>query len=315
MRFYPALLAVCLLVAPWPTTSTVISAPVQKEKDLKPLDIVIGCVEAFFRNDDPAIRQFLTDKAKNTLSDLATGDNPAYNDIRRALFGGHPLAKLADGGVKVETIVAAGGSRELLLKDGNRIVGNVSFRESSEENLSLIEIRFFLNSDASRPTVIQTVLNRDRKLKIWRITAFYVVAFGGQSDEVFEIDRLMEARVAANETAIIPVVRQIQEAEARYALNAGQNRFGTLADLKRAGELTGDIASGSYKGYKLEVIINNDAVPPTFLIHAVPQSHGKTGRRSFVMDDTAKLHGADRRGERATLNDPVLQGGDNGDDN
>jgi hypothetical protein len=314
MRLFPALLAVCLLAAPSPANPA-FGAPIQKEKDLKPLDIVIGCVEAFFRNDDTAIRQFLTDKAKNTLSDLATGDNTAYNDIRRALFGGHPLAKLADAGVKVETIIAAGGSRELLLKDGNRIVGNVSFRESSEENLSLIEIRFFLNADSTHPTVVQTVLNRDRKLKIWRITAFYVVAFGGQSDDVFELDRLMEARVAANETAIVPIVRQIQEAEARYALNAGQNRFGSLAELKRAGELPGDIASGTYKGYKLEVITNNDAVPPTFVIHAVPQSYGKTGRRSFVMDDTARLRGADRRGERATLNDPVIQGGDGGDDN
>jgi hypothetical protein len=315
MRLYPALLALCLLAAPWPAVSAV-TAPVQKEKDLKPIDIVIGCVEAFFRNDDPAIRQFLTDKAKNTLSDLATTDNGAYNDIRRALLGNHPLARLADAGVKVETITAAGGSRELLLKDGNRIVGNVSFRDSTEENLAVVEIRFFLNSDSAHPTVAQVVLNRDRKLKVWRITAFYVVAFGGQSDDVFELERLTDARVVANETAVIPVLRQLQEAEARYSLGAGQSRFGSLAELKRAGEVTGEVATGAFKGYKIEIVANNEAVPPTFMIHVVPQAYGKTGRRSFVMDDTAKLHGADRRGERATLADPVIvQNGETGEDN
>ncbi|OYT71076.1 MAG: hypothetical protein CFK52_09145 [Chloracidobacterium sp. CP2_5A] len=285
------------------------SAPTQRSRDLRPVDIVAACVEAFFRGDDPAIRAFFTERAQATLSALATNDNAAYNDIRRALLGDHPLSRLAERGVRVESITTETGAREMLLRSGTRIVGNIAFRDVTEENLASVELRASLNAEDASPTVINVVLTRDRKLKVWRITALYVATFGGQADEVFDLDQLLEVRIAANEAAVLPLLDQLQAAQARYALGAGQNRFGTLADLRRAGEIAG-LSDGQYRGYRIEMVVNNQAVPPTFQIHALPERYRETGRRSFLMDDSGVLRGADRQGERARLSDPILKGKD-----
>ncbi|MCS7080194.1 MAG: hypothetical protein NZ585_09110 [Chloracidobacterium sp.] len=302
-----------------PDAGTAVASPIQRSRELRPVEIVAACVEAFFRGDDPAIRAFLTERAQATLSALATNDNAAYNDIRRALLGDHPLSRLAAQGVRVEPITTGSGAREMLLRSGARIVGNIAFRDITEENLATVELRASLNSEDARPTVINVILTRDRKLKTWRIVALYVASFGGQTDDVFDLDRLFEVRIAANEAAVIPLLEQLQEAQARYALGVGQNRFGTLADLRRAGEDAGEIKNitdGRYRGYRIEMVVNNQAVPPTFQIHAVPERYRETGRRSFVMDDSGVLRAADRQGERARLSDPVLKGkdADAGDD-
>ncbi|MFQ3580702.1 MAG: hypothetical protein SNJ67_10680 [Chloracidobacterium sp.] len=286
-----------------------VPASAQRARDLRPVDIVAACVEAFFRGDDPAIRAFFTERAQATLSTLATNDNAAYNDIRRALLGDHPLSRLAERGVRVESITTGTGAREMLLRSGTRIVGNIAFRDVTEENLASVELRASLNTEEAQPLVINVILTRDRKLKTWRIVALYAATFGGQTDDVFDLDRLFEVRIAANEAAILPLLDQLQEAQARYALGVGQNRFGTLADLRRAGEITG-LTDGQYRGYRIEMLVNNQAVPPTFQIHAVPERYRETGRRSFLMDDSGVLRGADRQGERARLSDPVLKGKD-----
>jgi len=287
----------------------VAAATNQRPRELRPVDVVVACVEAFFRGDDPAIRAFFTERAQATLSSLATNDNAAYNDIRQALLGDHPLSRLAGQGVRVESVLTETGTRELLLRSGTRIVGSIAFRDITEENLSVVEIRASLNSEEARPVVINVVLTRDRKLKAWRIVALYVADFGGLTDELFDLDRLFEVRIAANEAAVLPLLEQLQAAQARYALGVGQNRFGTLSELQRAGEITG-LANGRYRGYRIEVVVNNQAVPPTFQIHAVPERYRETGRRSFFIDDSGVLRGADRQGERARSSDPVIKGKD-----
>lgn len=288
-----------------------VSAPAaaQRSRELRPVDIVVACVEAFFQGDDPAIRAFFTERAQATLSSLATNDNDAYNDIRQALLGGHPLSQMAGRGIRVESVTTKTGARELLLRSGTRIVGNIAFRDITDENLSVVELRAALNTEEVKPVTISVVLTRDRKLKTWRIVSLYVADFGGQTDELFDLDRLFEIRVAANEAAVLPLLSQLQAAQARYALGVGQNHFGTLAELRRAGEITG-LTDGRYRGYRIEMVVNNQVVPPTFQIHAVPERYRETGRRSFLMDDSGVLRGADRQGERARLSDPILKGKD-----
>ncbi len=285
------------------------AAHAQRSRELRPADIVAACVEAFFRGDDSAIRAFLTERAQATLSALATNDNAAYNDIRQALLGDHPLTRLAAQGVRVEMITTSSGTREMLLRSGTRIVGNIAFRDITEENLATVELRASLNNEDARPTVLNAVLTRDRKLKVWRIAALYVAAFGGYTDEVFDLDQLLAVRIAANEAAVIPLLEQLQQAQARYALGVGQNRFGTLAELRRAGEIP-NLPDGQYRGYQIEMVVNNQATPPTFQIHAVPERYRETGRRSFMMDDSGVLRGADRQGSRARPSDPILKGKD-----
>jgi hypothetical protein len=38
----------------------------------------------------------------------------------------------------------------------------------------------------------------------------------------------------------------------------------------------------------------------------MPEDYGKTGRRSFLLDSAGKIHAADRHGDLATLDDPIV---------
>ena len=68
------------------------------------------------------------------------------------------------------------------------------------------------------------------------------------------------------------------------------------------------LASGSAAGYRFRYRIvpaasDDDA---TFEVAATPDDYGKTGQRSFFLDGSGKIHGADKRGTVAALDDPLI---------
>lgn len=76
------------------------------------------------------------------------------------------------------------------------------------------------------------------------------------------------------------------------------------ADLIDAG-----LASGSAGGYQFRYRLaspENLDGDPTFEISATPEEYGQGGRRSFFLDGSGKLHGADKHGEMATADDPPV---------
>jgi hypothetical protein len=68
------------------------------------------------------------------------------------------------------------------------------------------------------------------------------------------------------------------------------------------------LAAGANDGYKFRyrVITTADSENPGYEIAAIPTQYGKTGNRSFLLDKDGKVHGADKHGALATVDDPVL---------
>ncbi len=69
-----------------------------------------------------------------------------------------------------------------------------------------------------------------------------------------------------------------------------------------------DLASGSKNGYKFRyrVATAPDATLPAYEIAAVPTEYGKSGKRSFLLDQNGKIHAADKHGGVATVDDPIV---------
>ncbi|HEX8686771.1 MAG TPA: hypothetical protein VF654_09720, partial [Pyrinomonadaceae bacterium] len=56
-------------------------------------------------------------------------------------------------------------------------------------------------------------------------------------------------------------------------------------------------------GYTVEVSASGDRFEAT----ATPKTYGKTGRRSFYIDEAGKVRAADRKGQPATSDDPAVE--------
>jgi hypothetical protein len=76
-----------------------------------------------------------------------------------------------------------------------------------------------------------------------------------------------------------------------------------------------DLAAGNKDGYTIRYTITpaggslseeeaNKA--ETFSVASSPKEYGKSGRRSFFLDSTGILRGADKQGGLATANDPRI---------
>jgi hypothetical protein len=55
-------------------------------------------------------------------------------------------------------------------------------------------------------------------------------------------------------------------------------------------------------GYKFDLILTGDK----YEVSAVPVEYGKTGNKSFFMDQSHVLRGGDRGGAAATASDPPI---------
>jgi hypothetical protein len=108
-----------------------------------------------------------------------------------------------------------------------------------------------------------------------------------------------------NEQAIIGALREIRSAQITYQSSTG--RFGTLTELRNANLITSGFAYGSItRGYSGHLVLNDPGFPPSFEFSAVPQEYGRTGVRSFFIDETGVLRGADKHGLPADENDPPI---------
>ncbi len=134
-----------------------------------------------------------------------------------------------------------------------------------------------------------------------------------------------QSELEARERDAIAAMRKVAG-----ALKAYQKAYGNLpealdqlgpspgdgASPESAGLLDADLAQGVAGGYRLRYSI----VPATgeedvsarnrgagFTIAATPVVYGKDGRRSFFLDGTGVLRGADKNGAVATADDPRIQ--------
>jgi hypothetical protein len=105
---------------------------------------------------------------------------------------------------------------------------------------------------------------------------------------------------AANETAAMARLRSIGVAEVSYMADSG-GEYGSLDQLIQKRYVT-DPSSGKLTGYKFDIQVRAGS----FQVTAVPEKYGITGNRSFYLDESNIMHGADKKGVAATASDPEV---------
>lgn len=112
-----------------------------------------------------------------------------------------------------------------------------------------------------------------------------------------------------NEREAIESLRWLVGGQFTYQATMGNGNFGSLTNLYDLGVIDYFTAEGSRCGYNLTVTKEDKtaANPPRFHIVSVPQQYGVSGHRSFYVDQTGVIRGADKKGQPASVSDPPIE--------
>ena len=128
------------------------------------------------------------------------------------------------------------------------------------------------------------------------------------------IPNLLASRRAANEGSAQASLRILHAAEATYQATKGAGNFGTLSELSAEGLIDSKLATGTKSGYKFTVeLTTNETSYPGFAVVGVPMTYGGvegSGVRSFYIDETGVIRGADKSGRPATKEDLPVNSSD-----
>ncbi|HKQ87506.1 MAG TPA: hypothetical protein VJS43_12155, partial [Candidatus Acidoferrales bacterium] len=77
----------------------------------------------------------------------------------------------------------------------------------------------------------------------------------------------------------------------------------------RAALVSAPLAAGSDDGYRFvyRVTSGTESAQNQYVIEALPQDYGTSGRKSFFRDGKGKIHEADNHGASASADDPPWQ--------
>jgi hypothetical protein len=103
--------------------------------------------------------------------------------------------------------------------------------------------------------------------------------------------------LARNESIAQGSLQMISSAQQSFKSGKGAGRFGSLQELIDEGLIPADAADRF--GYRIELIASSDA----FEAWATPTEYGKTGKRSYFIDQTFVLRAGDHGGGPATVAD------------
>jgi hypothetical protein len=128
-----------------------------------------------------------------------------------------------------------------------------------------------------------------------------------QTDPI--IDDCTNGSVQDNERCTIGDMRLLHAAQMTYAATAGNGNFALLPRLYLAGLIRSDLYDYAARGYVYQVQVIDfvpDAQPASFKIWATPAAYPTSAVRSFYIDTTGVLRGADKNGGMANQNDPPI---------
>jgi hypothetical protein len=106
-----------------------------------------------------------------------------------------------------------------------------------------------------------------------------------------------------NEKFVINALQILNGAQATH--QAFHGNYGSLEQLRNENFIDAVLATGEKYSYTFTIMTVPQAPnqSPRFQVSAVPQRYGKSGRRSFYLDESGVVRGADRNGEPATVED------------
>lgn len=113
--------------------------------------------------------------------------------------------------------------------------------------------------------------------------------------------------VYCGESGTINIMRNFNGAQATYY--SAVSNYGTLTELVKSGLVGEYLADGENCGYlySVSVMPRTGNVPARFQVRATPQPYGVSGIRSFYIDETGVLRGADKGGASANADDPPIE--------
>lgn len=111
-----------------------------------------------------------------------------------------------------------------------------------------------------------------------------------------------------NEREMINALRTILNAEMTYISTIGNGNFGLISHLADAGLVPPNYDFQVHRGYRkqMTVFAQFPGYPSRFQLATAPDIYGRTGIRSFYLDDTGVIRGADRNGQYGSVNDPPI---------
>jgi hypothetical protein len=111
-----------------------------------------------------------------------------------------------------------------------------------------------------------------------------------------------------NEAGAIRTLFTLLSAEATYQATAGNGKYGALAELHKEGLIDFVLADGHRYGYLFRIRREefSSESPASYEILAVPRTYGRTGRRSFYMDESGAIRFADKHGAEANREDDLI---------
>lgn len=138
--------------------------------------------------------------------------------------------------------------------------------------------------------------------KKFSLFSFFIVLFLAFSFEA------SASPARKNERLVITSLRLLHSAQATYAATMGSGGYGSLAQLAEANFIDAPLAIGAKYGYvyQVSVIHASGSTPAAYSISARPAGYRKSGVKSFYLDQTGVLRGADKSGGDATVSDPII---------
>ena len=110
-----------------------------------------------------------------------------------------------------------------------------------------------------------------------------------------------DSQVIMNETMAVYALNRIAGAQSAYKDDRKKGRYATLEELIAEELLEKTFLENMDYRFELEVAGDH------FEVSATPKTYGKTGRRSFLLDQTGTVRAADHKGEPASTEDPAVE--------
>jgi hypothetical protein len=184
----------------------------------------------------------------------------------------------------------------------------------TRDNVAFLPVELRDAADSTDASAIQVNMGLVRENGEWKILSLGVVLLDLPSLEL-EWDT---AEADKNEQAAIESLKNIVEAVETFrrkytrlpdSLSSLGPPLHGPANAEAAELVDSDLASGMKNGYSFRYVIvgaSGLGAPAKYELAATPLTYGRTGHRSFFVDTTGTLRGADRQGAVGSSSDPRL---------
>jgi hypothetical protein len=296
-RFVATLLAAALVLAQGAASPARAQTAKDSPSAAEAAEALSAVISAACRANQEQFAKYLT--AENAAAFKGLRDDQRASVLKRISLLDDPGKPLLSSDPQQHTVVrcvAAGGSVEFRFGDAR-----------VHESLAFIPVNVPSARDADFGLV--------KENGGWRLLSIGLL--------LFDISQLSHSWVSqdlqAREDAVVQTLKALADAVETYRRAWGKLPE-SLAQMgpappneispEQASLINENIAAGSLNGYsyRYRIVPAANEAEAKFELAASPEDYGKTGKRSFLLDAGGKIHGADKHGAVAAIEDPLIAG-------